>query len=199
MDHIVIDLETWGTRPGYVVTSVGCYTFDPKNFAQEMPDPSQSFVQERMFFMNADPQSCVDHGLKIDVSTLKWWMKRERSAIDATLAGGQPLPIVLTSLTAFIGKVCDHRFDDVRIWGHGATFDPVLLAEAYHACGMKVPWNYHNVRDTRTLFEEWNVVLPKNNHHALQDAFNEAMMVKICAVKKARLEGTFTLPNTAAA
>jgi hypothetical protein len=67
------------------------------------------------------------------------------------------------------------------IWSHGASFDVPMLEEAYLKCGLRVPWHYKSVRDTRTLFwirePEW----PNNpnKHDALEDA--RAQAVAVCS------------------
>lgn len=63
--------------------------------------------------------------------------------------------------------------------GHGATFDPVILENAYRAVGMKAWWKFSNVRDTRTLFDLANYrYVAKGGHDALDDAMNQVKAVQ---------------------
>ena len=43
-----------------------------------------------------------------------------------------------------------------------------------------LPWKYHDMRDTRTLYEVFKVTLPKNSHDALEDAVNQTVAVLKC-------------------
>lgn len=74
----------------------------------------------------------------------------------------------------------------VSIWSHGASFDPPILAAAYKAVGLPVPWHYRAPRDTRTAFdmagiEDHSAWLDRyktgTHHHALDDAICQAKAV----------------------
>lgn len=82
----------------------------------------------------------------------------------------------------------DRQSPDIRIWSHGAAFDPPILAAAYAAVGLPVPWHYRAPRDTRTLFDlagisdhsGWLDQYPGPlavPHHALDDAICQARAV----------------------
>ncbi|POO54357.1 hypothetical protein CPJ18_02345 [Agrobacterium rosae] len=64
MLDLMIDIETLGTAPGSVILSVGAVTFNAE---------TGEFGEG--FYAAVEPQSAVDMGLTIDVSTLKWWME----------------------------------------------------------------------------------------------------------------------------
>lgn len=79
---------------------------------------------------------------------------------------------------------------EFKIWSHGAAFDPPILAAAYEAVGLPVPWHYRAPRDTRTLFdaagiEDHSAWLAKHpgpmgvSHHSLDDSICQARA--ICA------------------
>lgn len=83
----------------------------------------------------------------------------------------------------------EHRVpDDMRIWSHGPQFDVSILAAAYKAVDLPVPWHYRAPRDTRTCFDlagisdhsEWLKQHPGPlgiPHHALDDAICQARAV----------------------
>lgn len=70
------------------------------------------------------------------------------------------------------------------IWGNGATFDNMILRNAYLATGQRQPWNFRDdvcFRTVKYLFplkKEFQGV----RHHALDDARNQAKYL-IKAVK----------------
>jgi len=67
--HIMIDLETMGTRPDAPIIAIGAVSFDVDT----------DWVW-RTFYVNIDLQSAVSAGAKIDPSTVMWWMKQSDEA-----------------------------------------------------------------------------------------------------------------------
>ena len=67
-----------------------------------------------------------------------------------------------------------------RVWSHGASFDVVICEHIFNKIQKAVPWKFWEVRCTRTLFDigidpERPPVL---KHHALEDAWNQAVGVQ---------------------
>lgn len=85
------------------------------------------------------------------------------------------LAITLALLSGFVKQ---RRAGDgstgerIRVWGDGATFDPVLLEAAYRACNMPCPWYYTEVYCYRTLRQLKDSKKPASvtAHDALSDA-----------------------------
>ena len=65
-------------------------------------------------------------------------------------------------------------------WSHGATFDLVIIENLYRQLGRPVPWNYWQLRDTRTLFDlGFSPDMPQGGKHdALQDAIRQSVGVQ---------------------
>ena len=66
---------------------------------------------------------------------------------------------------------------DAHIWGNGAAFDNVVLASAFRATGMQVPWAFWNDRCYRTvksLFSNVKLKRSGTHHNALDDAVTQA-------------------------
>ena len=67
-------------------------------------------------------------GLVIDAATVVWWMQQSaESRIEIAAGGGKPLADVLGEFAAWLGE------EPTEIWGNGASFDNVLLDEAFRA------------------------------------------------------------------
>ena len=83
-----------------------------------------------------------------------------------------------------------------EVWSHGAPFDLVVMESAWRQLGMKFPWAYHTLRDTRTLFDITGVRLTdakyttKTTHNALEDAIHQVTVVQD-AYKKLNARGVF--------
>jgi inhibitor of KinA sporulation pathway (predicted exonuclease) len=68
--------------------------------------------------------------------------------------------------------------DSVLVWGNGANFDNTLVAAAYRAMKMDVPWQYWNDRCYRTIanmFLKTRVERVGTGHHALDDAKTQTL------------------------
>lgn len=158
--HVMIDLETLGTGPTAIPISIGAVKFNPTN---------RHAIMES-FHVGIDAQSCADLGLKIDVGTALWWMDPERQeAFKQWFAMLKyPLPLALDGFAQWFGPA------SLPTWGNGASFDNVILRNAFKACGMKEPWGFHHDRCFRTLKNLHPGVkvppMPGTAHNALHDA-----------------------------
>jgi hypothetical protein len=67
-----------------------------------------------------------------------------------------------------------------RVWSHGAGFDVIILEWYFRKIGKAIPWSFWEVRDTRTIFDLG--INPNRppvlKHHALEDAWNQAVGVQ---------------------
>lgn len=136
--HIMLDLETMGNRSNSVIVSIAAVPFN-----LETGEISNNRFYERVCF-----QSCLDIGLKVQASTVLWWMQQNEEARKEICRPANNIQGVLDRLRSFLGIYGN----DFEIWGNGARFDLGLLQDAYHACGYDIlPWKFRNERDVRTL------------------------------------------------
>ncbi len=139
MHHVMLDLETYGVRPGAVIRSIGAVEFEV-----------DGRVGDR-FYRNIDQRSCEVIGLTIDPETRTWWAQQP-GEVQKLLKDPAPEPLRAVANDFFKWfKGCGGSA--VRVWSHGAAFDPVLWTAAAEACGSAAPWSYWNIRDTRTVFD----------------------------------------------
>ena len=65
---------------------------------------------------------------------------------------------------------------------NGASFDIVVAETAWRQLGMRIPWPFYTVRDTRTLYEVAGVSLKdgghSTTHKAVEDAERQAIVVQ---------------------
>lgn len=158
--RVMIDLETFGTRPGALIVSLGAVRF------------GEGKILDR-YYARIDPLDAQARGLVIDAATVVWWMQQSaESRIEIAAGGGKPLADVLGEFTAWLGE------EPTEIWGNGASFDNVLLDEAFRACGLKRPWAFWMDRCYRTMKErhpEVKLVRKGTHHNALDDAESQAL------------------------
>lgn len=163
--HLMLDLETMGNGSDAAIVSIGAAVFS---------------VDEGItnkFYSLVDLQSCLDNGLKVTGSTIMWWLGQSESARKAlTATQAQDLPSALIAFTRFVKSV--NPDGKIQVWGNGATFDNVILRNAYHAIGIAVPWEFWNDRCYRTLrAQNTSVKVPDRggvHHNALDDAVYQA-------------------------
>lgn len=162
--HIMVDIETLGTRPGAVVISaafVRC--IDEANFVLNLSVPDQTAL-----------------GMEIDPATQQWWSEQEAKCpgIWARVTEN-PVPIAtaLPYISHWIQWAAGGS-SDWLIWCHGATFDCPLLDELYRRAGIPSPWRFWQVQCTRTAYnlagvnpKEYAVPPP---HVALNDALGQS-------------------------
>jgi len=168
MNHIMIDLETMGNAHNAAIVAIGACEFDP-----------MTGEIGRCFHERVSLEASVAAGLKMDVSTVLWWMQQSDAARSIFGCGGGTLSRVLEQFSVF----CD---SDAQVWGNGATFDITILESAYSAVGLRAPWKFWNVRDVRTVVELGRMLgLPYHKatpfdgiaHNALDDAKHQAKYV----------------------
>lgn len=134
MTHMMIDIETLGTRPGAAILEIGAVCFDW---------PSGRLV-DRMG-IEVDQSSCDWFGLHREPETVAWW--DAKGGWPDTGRKKMPLEVALGMLE----KQVKFRNPEV-IWCWGATFDFPLLEEAFRRVGIEVPWKYWQCRCARTLY-----------------------------------------------
>ena len=169
MTQIMFDLETFGTRPGSVLRSIGAAVFDPDT--GKVGDT---------FYANIDRASCEEAGLVVDPATEKWWSEQSREAQQALLVDCRPLIEVVNDFHTFFRKN-----GGVQIWCQGANFDAVLWEAACDRLWPSkrvLPWKFWNVRDTRTCYELAGFddkSMPRSGtyHNALDDSLHQIACV----------------------
>jgi hypothetical protein len=167
MQNVMLDLETWGTRPGCAIRSVGAVMFDPHttNIGDE-------------FYANVDDASCLDLGLIKDESTVKWWAAQSQQAQDSLKEDPLPLDEVIKRFRTWV-----IRSRGVFVWSQGANFDEPIIQAAFTVTRMQAPWKFWDVRDTRTAydmsgFDPRTVRRAGTYHNAVDDARHQAICVQ---------------------
>jgi len=172
IEHVMLDLETFGTGPYSSIIMIGACVFDP--YADE------NKVITNRFEVAIDPESYQG---RIDAATVVWWLSPERErARTAWLS--MPKVGLAEALDGFTDWLRSHSTDAVRtadnlrVWGNGSDFDNVLLRQAYEMLKRDAPWNFRHNRCFRTLralsIDETMQYLG-TQHTALSDAVNQAI------------------------
>ena len=159
MLQVMLDLETMGSDSDAAVVAIGAVKFDPA-----------TGKTGEEFYEVVDLQSSVDAGMRMNVSTVMWWMRQEDEARKKiSEVKGVPLRDALVRFSEWFG-------DDKPVWGDGATFDNVILSNAYSLTGLKRPWSYRSDRCYRTMKNLKSVPVNRVGtfHCAVDDARTQA-------------------------
>lgn len=170
--HVMLDLETWGTRPGSALRSIGAVAFHPERE-----------TIGRTFYSNIDKDSCLTAGLTIDADTVAWWARQSKESIAALEDNPRPLGDVVTYFHDWFTSV-GGKF----VWCHGGNFDEPLWTAACRAVTQSVPWKFWNARCTRTLyavadFDAKSIPRSGTYHNAIDDAVHQARCVQQAMAK----------------
>ncbi len=165
MNQVMVDLETLGNRPGCVVISIGAVLFDETSIGPEFYAEISQFDSER-------------HGLRADLSTMRWWKSKPLEAARVVWRTSSEPSTSIHSLSDALGAFGAWLPSRPEVWGNGAAFDNVILAECFKAAGMKMPWDFKRDRCYRTLkslFPEVPFKRTGTHHNALDDARSQAV------------------------
>jgi hypothetical protein len=165
---IMIDLETLATSTDAAILTIGAVKFDP--FGREDQEPSMT-----PFYVRVDLDSCDEIGLVTNDDTIAWWANQSKEAQEEAFNTEDRIHV----RDAFeqLYKFC---WGAKRVWSNGSAFDIVICETVFKRLNKAVPWNFWQVRDVRTAFDLGiNPQRPPvTAHHALQDAWNQAVGIQ---------------------
>lgn len=163
-NHLMVDLETLAVSSRAVVLSLGAVKFDPWG---------SGYREELYLRFNLDDQHNL--GREVDPNTLDWWAKQDPKIMEEAFN-----PNDRVELVDAVNKFHKFAWGCDAFWSHGATFDLVIIEDLYRQLKKPLPWNYWQLRDTRTIFDlGWDPGMPKESKHdALQDAIRQVVGVQ---------------------
>lgn len=168
MQHVMLDLETLGTKTDSVILSIGAVKFDLDS----------DRIDDAAFYASVSIDSNLAAGRGVDESTLLWWLQQSKEAQAVFFEPKQSLEVAVGSFADWFCEGNDAKF----IWSKGADFDIPMVANALRAFGYETPWEFYNARCVRTyskLPSARDVVVPNPlKHNALQDAIAQVKLVQ---------------------
>jgi len=163
---IMLDLESLGTRPDCAILTLGAVKFNP----YVLDDFSESL------YLRIDVDEQLALGREVQEDTLQWWMKQAEDVREEALGEGDRVSLesMYKQLNRFVVGV-------TNIWCQGPAFDIVILENIYRQCGWPTPWQFWQIRDSRTLFGVHGDPREKGKvglHNALEDCVSQAQGVQ---------------------
>ena len=163
---IMLDLETLSTKPDATVLTFGACKFNPYK---------QEDIDKGIYFrINVDEQ--ITLGRDVDDSTVEWWGKQAEDVREEALGDGDRI-----TLEQFTKELNRFIVGAKNIWAQGPVFDIVILENLYRQIGLPCPWQFWQIRDSRTLLSTHGDPREKNKvglHNALEDAVSQAQAVQ---------------------
>ncbi len=166
---VMIDLETLATSTDAAILTIGAVKFDP--FGKDVEEPAMD-----SFYVRVNIDSCNDINLHVDDGTIEWWANQDAAVKEEAFGDGADRVHIREAMERLY-KFC---WGAKRVWSNGAAFDIPICETAFKRLNKAVPWSFWQVRDVRTAFD---IGInpnrpPVTKHHALEDAWNQAVGVQ---------------------
>lgn len=166
--HVMLDIETWSTKPNATIISIGACVFDP-----------HSTAMGSKFYVAIDP----NQGRHIDPDTILWWMSPDRTeAREAWLQEAKlDLYSALDGLCQWAHSCAAESSaspDSFRVWGNGSDFDNVIVRNAMEFLGIEPFWRHWDnrcYRTTKNMAPNVKIERAGTYHNALSDAVDQAV------------------------
>jgi len=149
MNHVMLDLETFGTDSNAVIVQICACYFDEKT--GEIGDT---------FLRNIDAADCEKYGLTCNASTVYWWLQQNKIVSKGLLINPQPLKESLVLLLEFLDGAA-------YIWQH-SSFDCPILNNAIKKVGINNNIFYRVWKDLRSAEYCLNIDKDKFQFEGLQ-------------------------------
>ena len=166
MIHAMIDLETLSTNPDAVILTVGGVKFDPLSQMKHWDD---------MYF-RVDVNEQTEMKRDVMQDTVDWWSEQPKEISDEAFSDNNRI-----GLQDMIKKINKLSVGVDVFWCQGPLFDYAILQNIYKQLVHPVPWQYWQIRDSRTLFS----LVPRDLnekrqgiHNALEDSIFQARKVQ---------------------
>ena len=162
----MLDLESLGTRPDCAILTLGAIKFNPYVL--------DSFGDSLYLRIDVDEQLAL--GREVQEDTLTWWSNQAEDVREEALGEGNR--VSLTEMYRQLNRFC---VGATNIWCQGPAFDIVILENIYRQQGWPTPWQFWQIRDSRTLFGVHGDPREKNKaglHNALEDCVSQAQGVQ---------------------
>lgn len=165
---VMIDIETAGDSDNCIVLTLGAAKFNPN----DLGGPGDSL------YMRIDIDEQRELGRCTSEATLKWWDTQSVDVREEAWSPYDRVPVVaaMTQLSDFVKGAG-------AVWAQGPQFDMKILEHLYQQIGLRKPWRYNIVRDSRTLFKTVGDMRDRNVsglHNALVDVHQQIIGVQRC-------------------
>lgn len=164
---IMLDIETLSTLPNSVILTFGAVKFSP--FADDVDT-------DKGLYYRIDVDEQIQLNRHVYQGTVDWWGTQSEEVREEALGEHNRI-----SLNEFCNSLNKFLVGVDNIWAQGPAFDIVILEDLYRQLGRPIPWQFWQIRDSRTLFGVHGDPREKNRHgahNALIDCYYQARAVQ---------------------
>ena len=127
-------------------------------------------------YFRVDVNAQTNMGRDVMQDTVNWWSKQPKEISDEAFSDDNRM-----SLDDMIKTINKFSVGVDVFWCQGPLFDYAILQDIYRQLGHPVPWQYWQIRDSRTLFSLVPRDMNENRtglHNALEDCYFQARKVQ---------------------
>jgi hypothetical protein len=161
---IMLDIETLGTGSNATIFQISAVSFDI-----ETGNHYSTF--------NGIADISKNKTLKVDGSTLKWWLNTDKELLTVLLNKGEESSddLLYKFYTWLLSQSNDIK--ETYLWGNGILFDNKMIQEQLIGIGLNYPIFYRNDRDVRTIVDLASKKLGLTEKE-LKEKFNDENLTK---------------------
>lgn len=160
----MVDLETLAVSPRSTILTLGAVHFDPHG---------SGYTDSLYLRFDLDDQDKL--GREVDPNTIDWWSKQDPVIMEEAFS-----PDNRVKIEDAVNRFHKFAWGCSAYWSHGSVFDIVIIEDLYKQVNRSTPWNFWQIRDTRTVFDLGvDPEMPQAaKHDALQDAIRQSIGVQ---------------------
>ncbi|AMQ66539.1 exonuclease-like protein [Bacillus phage Shbh1] len=137
---IMVDIETLGTSTDSTIFQISAISFDIKTGKHHSVFNKIADIEKNPF-------------LRVDGSTLKWWLNTNKELLTELLNSGEDSSGDLLNDFYNWLKFQSQDMKNVYLWGNGILFDNKMIQCQLENRGLEYPIFYKNDRDVRTIVD----------------------------------------------
>jgi len=149
--HLLIDMETLGTRPNSVILSLACVQFTLDSMCE-----FDDLVKSGFYIKFDSIEQIKKYKRNVEVDTMEWWRKQGDSAKSITKPSKHDVSVEqgLRLFSKFVGTT-QYSYNNSFVWSRGIAFDGPILTSLYDnvANTISMPINTWMLRDVRTFVD----------------------------------------------
>lgn len=161
---VMVDIETLGKGSDAAIFQIAAVAFDIETGKHKSKFNKIANIEEETH-------------LRVDGSTLKWWLNTDKELLTNLLNKGKgSCEDLLTDFYHWL-KAQSNDQKDIHLWGNGIMFDNKMIQHQLEEAYLDYPIYYKNDRDVRTIVDLAGKKLGISEKE-LKDRFNDESLVK---------------------
>jgi hypothetical protein len=177
-NEVMIDIETLSTKNNACILTIGAIKFNRRN--STIKSINELKDEKKTFYVRISRKSCLLLGMDVDIKTVEWWNTLPEEVRHEAIYNQENR----MEITHALRQLSEFLIGVSFFWSQG-SFDYNILENAYRVCNIPLPWKYWQVRDSRTIFDFFNVDLKSikidgSHHNALHDSYKQIIGLKSC-------------------